>query len=371
MRTIRDLKACSDTHKQLTKVDANASTFLTMIPKRSLLSIVLVGTVSLLIVTMLFFQTDLQSIRGGFSRNIKQNTLVDSLVIALPFNSYYVAGFSGDSIFLGSYTSPTHLLVVIGADMITKTIQGIDPLPRTSRIRVDSPFVFVEDIERHVIHGGSFNSLRIDRSILKARFFADAIPLSQSSVVQRTSDEKTGEYVLAKSSAQKQTFAYTLLEKQIDGIFCTDGMYLYNKERQKLIYIYFYRNQFICTDTSLNLLFRHNTIDTISRAKIEVAQLTFQKASTLSSPPYIVNRRSATSDSLLLINSSIPGESETEQVMKNNSVIDVYSLSRDGKYLYSFYLPNCQGYRVNNFSLRNNTLVCIYDRFMIQYIIRR
>ncbi|MCG1037959.1 hypothetical protein KI686_16295, partial [Polaribacter sp. DS7-9] len=67
-----------------------------------------------------------------------------------------------------------------------------------------------------------------------------------------------------------------ILEKQIDGLFCTDGMLHYNRKRHQLIYLYYYRNQYILMDTLLNIVHKGNTIDTNRVAKINPVKIQSQ-----------------------------------------------------------------------------------------------
>jgi len=331
--------------------------------------LLLIGlSVSAVLVLYSFYFTR-ETRNGGFTRKVVIDALTDSLVTSLPFNSYYLAGAVGDTVFLGNDTAPTHLLLVTDSILVTRTIQAPDPLPRVTRILVDSPFVYMQDLERYSIHSGLLTSLKISRS-LQSEFFSETISLSPVSIVQRRLSDKSPEYVLTKLTNEGQAFKYSLLEKQIDGLFCTDGMLRYDKVSRKLIYVYFYRNQFICTDTSLNLLFRHHTIDTVTKANIEVAKIASDDAVILSSPPFIVNRRSAIFDNRLYINSNILSDLEDQRNLDNNCVIDVYDLAESGSYLYSFYLPDFLGHKMKYFMIYQDQLLSIHDHYLIRYRLR-
>jgi len=161
--------------------------------------------------------------------------------------------------------------------------------------------------------------------------------------------------------------AYDLLEKQIDGLFCTDGMLHYDRATSQMIYVYFYRNQFLCMDTSMNLLFRGNTIDTIGHARIKVARIESENSITLAGPPAIVNRRSYACQNRLFVNSSLMGKNEDPDEFNSNSVIDVYDLGKEGKYIMSFYLPDYQGYKMKMFAASRNEFIAIHGRYLIRY----
>lgn len=308
---------------------------------------------------------------GGFVRNIVTNVLTDSIIVGLPFNSYYLAGNAGGKIYLGNETAPLHMLSLTERKLVSARIDAPDPKPHVSHIVVDSPFFYLEDLERYTIRAGSLASLNVEHPAVQSAFFSEVIPLSPNSVVQRTISDEAKEYALSKLTLRSHTYQHNLLQKQVDGLFCTDGMLTYDKAKHNFIYVYFYRNEFICTDTSLNLQFRNNTVDTISRARIDVANLTTEDARILSTPPFVVNRRSTVFSNTLFINSSITSDSESTDVMKHNSIIDVYDLGNEGAYLYSFYLPHFRGHQMKQFAVYGNNLFSIHDRFLIKYRLRR
>lgn len=348
------------------------SLFIMRGPKRSIivLAALFISSVVVMLVLYTGYVIDVKP-SGGFVRNVEANVFTDSIILALPFNSYYLAGNAGGKIYLGNETAPLHLLSVTERKLFSAQIGAPNPKPNVSHIVVDSPFFYLEDLERFTIRAGSIASFNVEYPAVQSAFFSEAIPLSPNSVVQRTISDEAKEYALSKLTLLSHTYQHNLLQKQVDGLFCTDGMLNYDKAKNNFIYVYFYRNEFICTDTSLNLQFRNNTVDTISRARIDVANLTTEDARILSTPPFVVNRRSTAFSNRLFINSSINSDSESTDVMKHNSVIDVYDLENKGAYLYSFYLPHFQGHQMKYFAVYGDYLFSIHDRFLIRYRLKR
>jgi hypothetical protein len=199
-------------------------------------------------------------------------------------------------------------------------------------------------------------------------FFAEATPISASTVVIRTFASESREYLLARETSYPPhvTRIPGLLEKQVDGLFCTDGMLRYDHESNRLVYLYYYRNEFVCMDTALNLIYRANTIDTTSRAKIEVVEIESEKSMTLASPPLIVNKKSCVSGGLLFVNSNLMANNESEEEFNDASVIDVYSLA-DGKYRISFYLPNYENQKIKYFMVHRDRLIAVYAHYLLSY----
>ena len=63
---------------------------------------------------------------GGFVRNIVTNVLTDSMIVALPFNSYYFAGNAEGKIYLGNETAPLHLLSLAERKLVSARIDAPD-----------------------------------------------------------------------------------------------------------------------------------------------------------------------------------------------------------------------------------------------------
>ncbi|WP_431244488.1 hypothetical protein ACQ9BO_09335 [Flavobacterium sp. P21] len=78
-------------------------------------------------------------------------------------------------------------------------------------------------------------------------------------------------------------------QKQLDGVFDTDGRLLYDETTQKIVYVYFYRNQFIAAGKDAELISRSRTIDTTSHARLKVSYVKNSTERKMSAPPYIVN----------------------------------------------------------------------------------
>jgi hypothetical protein len=285
--------------------------------------------------------------------------------------SHYIAGKYCENIYLGNNRSPgtVKLVNVRMSDYpVEQAIGKTNSIHQATSIVIDSSDLFVIDLISYKISHGSMANLEprplIDRDI----FFAEAVPISKKTVIVRTFDKGVREYVLGRltNSYPFVERAPGLLEKQIDGLFCTDGMLHYNRNTNQLIYVYFYRNQFITMDTSLNLAYRANTIDPVAIARIKVAKIESQNTLTLASPPYIVNRRSHTSGDLLFIHSEIKAKNEERHSFKKRSAIDVYRL-HDGTYQFSFYIPQYKGYEMKEFKVFDSTLVAIHGHYLLTY----
>lgn len=127
------------------------------------------------------------------------------------------------------------------------------------------------------------------------------------------------------------------LEKQLDGIFDTEGTLQYSKELKLFVYTYYYRNQFIVADSLLNVKFRGNTIDTTTMADLKIVKIKRTGDTKLAKPPETVNKNTSVYGSLLFVNSGLMGRFETKKVWDQASIIDVYDIVKN-EYVTSFYI---------------------------------
>ena len=235
---------------------------------------------------------------------------------------------------------------------------------RSLLTEVDSPGIYLfEGVTPTVVQGNVNDSLlhRIQQNF----YFNLAIPLSPVSRIYRAVDRRK-QNILVKQLGDSITRADDVLEKQVDGIFCTEGNLHAQAKANRLIYIYAYRNQFIVMDTNLQVQYRARTIDTISHVKFKVGYIPSQRSITLSSPPLFVNKKTCVSGNYLFIHSGLRADNDENLIYDVGSPIDVYSLI-NGKYLCSFFLPDYQKHKIRDFRVFGNTLVALYDHYAYTY----
>jgi len=132
------------------------------------------------------------------------------------------------------------------------------------------------------------------------------------------------------------------------------------------LYIYFYRNQFICLDTNLNIIYTGRTIDTNSVAKIKLAEIKSENKKTFFTPPKVINKFNCVAGESIFINSTLNANNEDNSFFRTHSAIDVYSL-KTGRYCYSFYLPEIEGKKIQSFRVIDKTLIAIQGRYLVTY----
>ena len=326
-------------------------------------SCLIIGITPIIILSSTTFSSNDR--QNGFLRTFQTDTVFLRDKIDLKFSRYYLAGFTSDYIYLGNYQTPSHLLE-IDHQLIDSNHYRLN-YPKDigfvwdyAKLTIDSPFIYMNEGVTGTNLQGDLTGLNMGVSMKNGLSFTEAVPISPSTVFIKSIDEDLNRNILAKNTKnsaflQKET---DILEKQVDGIFCTDGRLSYDKKTAQLIYLYYYRNQFICMDTNLNISYRGHTIDTNNLAKINVATIGSEKSTTMSSPPLLVNDRSCTYNNLIYIQSALLADNQEPDEFYQNATIDTYSLE-DGKYLYSFYIPINKGEKLQEFQIIDDTIILL------------
>lgn len=309
---------------------------------------------------------------ASFTRIFSSNLLKNQKVLDVKYNSYYISGVSKTKIYLANSVNPFHLLVIDKSLADTSHVQIMvkDSISyRSIKVAVDSPYFYIADGTMPFIYKGDVKSWIPIELLNESSFFVDMIPISRNGLVFRTISNLQNTFGKKDlgDSFSKMVIYQALLEKQIDGLFCTDGTLLYDASDRALVYIYFYRNQYLYMDTSFSLIRRGNTIDTVSRAKIKVAKISSENAVTMNAPPLLVNKKGSISGSWLFINSNLLSKDENKENFEKASVIDVYNIKKN-QYKFSFYLPDEHGKDLKSFVVTdNNLIIALHDQYIVTY----
>lgn len=305
-----------------------------------------------------------------FQRRFPHPSVTEVAKADLIYNSYYIAGIENGRIYLGNSTAPLHLLTC-DLDLMriqTKLIK-IDTLGinfRSTQLRVVSGKFYLFDGTTPYIFEGSTHDWIGIRDNSKAKRFTLAEPIAENLAVRTFSHDK-GDNILGIQPLHSRgvpKYSPMLLEKQVDGIFDTDGILL--TSGQRAAYLYHYRNEFIVFDSSLELILKGKTIDTMSRAKIQVTRKNGTGPMQFEKIPLMVNKRATLYKNLLFVNSQLPGKEDSDKLWKQASIIDVYDI-RDGSYRFSFPLYDIDGKKMDNFKVYGNYIYLINDKWIVRY----
>ncbi|MBT1688295.1 hypothetical protein [Dawidia soli] len=311
--------------------------------------------------------------RGGFERSFfaKKLTTPDAL-IDLEVNSFYIAGTDHGHVYLGNTTAPFHVAVVSSdlkdsSHVMLKVHMESILEPRQFKLQVKPPYFYLmHGLEPAILRGLVKNWEAYPFMTGNDYYFVESTPIGKEAFALRSYDGNSNEYILARKAANQLEFKPSLLTKQIDGIFCVDGTLHYSQNAKRMVYVYFYRNQFIVADSNMDLQYRGHTIDTFSRARLEIAQIKKSGKKMLAKPPLQVNGLSCVADDKLYIQSTVLADNDSPETFMNGATIDAYSI-KNGAYLGSLHVPNYKNQRLNNFQVSNGILFAIFDQYLLTY----
>jgi hypothetical protein len=291
----------------------------------------------------------------------------------LQFNSYYFAGSEDSKLYLGNYTTPLHILDIDTSFKIYKThridfINHTIPF-RAVKIIVKARHFYLMDGSVPCMYVGSTKNWKLKTNLKGVPNFTIAEPIDSTSFVFRNNTGYKSANILGVYSGSKIErihYAPVLLQKQVDGIFDTDGMLEFNGQTDQIIYTYFYRNEFFTADKNGVLLKRGYTIDTISKAKIKVAVLREGKRLKMAAPPLIVNAKSTSRNNLLFIESKVKGSYEDDEMWKQASVIDVYNTKKNS-YVLSFPIFGNHGDKLQSIFVTDSHFYAIVGTTLRMY----
>ena len=311
---------------------------------------------------------------NSFLRRYPHHPISQLHGLSLTYNSYYIAGFSGNRIYLGNVTAPLQLFSI---DTSFKNVQHIrihllgrhDYAFSSVQVRIKAPYFFLTDRTIPIIYRGNLFDWTAKPVVKGDVYFSLIEPMDFNSFVVRSRNGFSGEHILGilkVTDSIRLKPAPHLLQKQFDGVFDTDGILSYNSYLKQLIYVYYYRNAFIVVDRNLKSVFRGKTIDTVSRAAIHLTYLRSKGEKKLATQPPMIQQYSTSAGKYLFVKSNRLGRYEPESMLANASIIDVYDLQKQS-YEFSFYLYDYENEKVRSFSVYGNLLVGLTEHYIVAY----
>ena len=293
----------------------------------------------------------------------------------LLFNSYYFAGIAKEKLYLGNRTQPLsvtsmdHALKQWGKHTIKVDNTVVERLTGGVQLQVaDSKFYLIDGVMATVFRGDVSNWSASPAWSGKDAFTHPQV-IDSVTMALRKIDKSSGESELGLVDFRKGgriTLKRELLSKQVDGIFDSDGQLLYNSLLRELVYVYMYRNEIIIAGENMDLVARSKTIDTTSRAQVQVVYVTDRKELKLSAPPVVVNKAAASYGNLLYVNSGLPGRFEDTKMWEQASIVDVYDMVNHG-YVASFYIYDIHGKKVRSMAVYGDRLYALIDDHLVSY----
>ncbi|HNP68756.1 MAG TPA: MauE/DoxX family redox-associated membrane protein [Aequorivita sp.] len=343
-------------------------------PKKTLVMLATLVIFGIGTVTLLFAFSEKKMHRNNaFQRRYPHHPANEVERLDIGYNSYYIAGITKDSVYLGNTTAPLHVLSINRElqDSIHRNIKIPNtklPFKSLTVVIGDSLF-YVMDGSVPLILKGTTSSLTGTKPFQLDQEFLRAAPMGKDDFVVRGFDPVTTANVLGKlrvGDSMISTHYPKLLTAYDDPFFDTDGLLLYNQQLKKVIYVYFYRNEFVVANNDFSLAYIGKTIDTISRAQLDVRTIASKNERKMGKNPIFVNLLASTYGEYLFIQSDRLGKYESEETIKSAAIIDVYSLT-DQSYLFSFYLYHSGLKKLHEFKVDGKNLYALIDMYLIHY----
>lgn len=341
---------------------------------RRLLPLGSVGILGVGIVTVMFgFSEKKMHRNNAFQRRYIPHPIEKTHSFDLRYSSYYFAGAGNGKVYLGNTTAP--LLMTVFDSSLTDTIATMIQLDqmdlpyRAVKIEVLPPNFYVADGTVPIILLGDITDWKAKTKMQGDYYFNHAYPINKDRLaVQSISglNQENTIGIIDMGDSLSGVFSDKLLEKQIDGVFDTDGRLLYNSHLDKLIFTYYYRNAYLGINQNLELAFRGRTIDTITRAQIHIAKNFATGERKLGGNTLLINRQTSTAGQLLLVDSPRLGKLEPENMMEEANILDVYDLT-DQSYRFSFYLYKHEKSKAREFIIGNGRLYALQGNYIVAY----
>ncbi|MBX9886987.1 MAG: hypothetical protein K2Y30_03520 [Flavobacteriaceae bacterium] len=327
-----------------------------------------------LIVIVLFLLSEEEVHRNNaFLRRYPHHPAVKGKSIELKYNSYYIAGFNGKTIFLGNSSAPLHLLEIDTSMQNIKSVSIDFKNPNkykfsNAQIRIEGSKFFLYDGTVPVIYHGQTKDWQVKREVTNKIAFSQLVPIDNGFGFRQL-DKKKNLNILGvfENGNPIKVSRAELLTRQTDGIFDTDGLLIYNAQLDKIIYNYYYRNTFVVADAkNIQSSFQGKTIDTVSWANIKIAKEDSSRVHSMIGQPPLIQKWNSTWGKYLFVSSERLGKYESKDALKNAVIVDVYNL-RDRSYEFSFYLYNHEKEKVIKFKVCGDLLVGLTNHYVVLY----
>lgn len=324
------------------------------------------------VVALFIISEDMMHHRNNFTRRYPVHPEEFIRDRKISFNAY-IAGTGKGSVYLGDLDDPLKIVEVVDDldKMITHRILTSEPNRkfRNLRISVKPPYFFVSDGVEAFVLMGRIDDWKADLWVDNLAYFNVFTPIDSNAVAIRAVTGAANESIIGvmrPTGGGTVDFNKKLLDKQIDGFFDTDGKLLFNERHKKIVYVYLYRNEYIISDPSLQSKTIGKTIDTTSRANIDVAYIGKEGTKKIASPMRVVNKMAATNEDYLYVNSKLIGQFEERSMWDVASVVDVYNILNQ-TYMFSFYLYDKDGRKVSDFAVSDGKVYTLAGRSLTAY----
>lgn len=337
---------------------------------------VLLTLISVLIVILLFVSSEhIIKKQNPFVRRYLPHGVAEKDTLDLNVNTFYFSGYYKDKLYLGNTRSP---LRFISVDSLLQREDYLIKIDSTQfkytylRLKTAYPYFYLADGSIPIVYKGQLNTTQKTKQTevfsFQQAYFNDFIPIDSTSVAikgQSSQDYKNVLGVINSKNSPSVSIFPELLQSDSDGVFDTDGSFSYSKKNKILIYTYYYKNQYVLTNSSLDLLNRQNTIDTTKTALITATELASGERK-MTTPISAINKKVVVKNNLLFIVSNSLGQNESKAIWKQASIVDIYDFKKDS-YIASFYIYHLGKEKLKDLIVTDHYLYGLFDQKLVRY----
>ena len=306
---------------------------------------------------------------NSFQRRFLQHPILKNGTYDLKLNSYYFAGFSGDTLYLGNYTAPFSLTKIThftGMERRNLQLSRTDINFRSPLLEVTDGLITLYDGAIPIIFEGTIGSNKLTEQNIGKTYFRKIKRIDHNHFLigafhRKQQLQSLG--IISKGSKDSVKFNPQLLEKHKEGFFEPDGQLNYDPFTGKVVYVYHYKNMFVVTDRNIKSKHVFRTIDTVSIPRLGLSHLA--DGSRKLNNPLVVNKRSIAYKGVLFVESDRKGKLEKDRGNKA-IILDLYSI-QEQKYLGSISIPNRNKEQRVQFTIQGNQLYVMIENELIRY----
>ncbi|MDR6786464.1 hypothetical protein ABIE26_005349 [Pedobacter africanus] len=300
-------------------------------------------------------------------------------VLDLKYNSWFIAGLSHSRIYLGNLAGALDLLSC--NYKLKDTLSQRVPFSynekvdwRLARLKVDSPMVYLYEYKTPAVVTAVTPFAQEKYYPLAGMHFDLMQLLSPGSLIVNAYEpalrQKFVQKVWLNNKPHIDSCKRYGHQLQRGGNFSIDGFISCNRRQNAVLFTYYYRNQFICLDTNLNLRYIGKTIDTntVAKLKVEELEVNGKRVQTISGTPLIISKRGYSDGNFIYLQAGLKADNEKLKLFEQRITLDVYRLN-DGAYWHSIYLPEYKFEPLSDFAVRGNMLIALYGKYMVTYSI--
>ena len=327
----------------------------------------------IIVMALILFTGDTISTKNGFNRTFI-NQIIRPVYYSPKLNGLRsVCGIQNDHIYFETDTAGS----IIETDSVLSNFRLMQFAIPGKEIVQTLYTTFIDSTNCYVMAGNVPAVIKVNlhsrtTSIFRVpgNLYSESVVLDSNNYIFRYYKKFSGKWnqIFVKANTLTNTVyeELNISERKGDAGFSTDGNLLFDESTRRVVYVEYYRNRFTCMDTSLQLLYRANTIDTFKNATVTVSVNESGEVESITngSPLHEINLESRAAGGKLYIHSAVKADNEKTENFIHHSLIDVYQIS-DGQYLGSFYIPEYKGERSKEFEIDRDNIIVLYNNYVV------